>query len=307
MGLQPLIYVLILGFLYGSVTVATRFCLGQFDPITYSGLRLALGALVYVSLYIFRVRGRKWPKDRVFWKRAFIYGIIGDAVPILLFISAMQYLSSGVGGILVTFYPVVTVIMGHFYLDDERINKLKFIGILLSTSGALLMAVFGETGLADPDGTAIYGYLMILGSAIVGSASSIYARKLLVGYDTIDTVSIRMISSALVTIPLAIIFEGLDISQVTLSGFIVFLYSTFVIAASFFLGFYVLKKYGVTVSAMSGYLPPIITTVGGMLLLNEQITLVMVFGMILILAGVTVINQNLGKISLGKLDLREPT
>jgi drug/metabolite transporter (DMT)-like permease len=305
LGLQALFYVLILGFLYGSVTIATRFCLGQFDPITYSGLRLALATLVYTSLYIFRIQGRKWPKDHVLWKRSFIYGIIGDAVPMLLFISAIQYLSSGVAGILVTFYPVVTVIMGHFYLPDERINKLKSLGILLSTGGALLMAAFGETGLGESGGTAIYGYLMILGSAITGSASSIYARKYLVGYDTIDTVTIRMLSSALVTIPLAIIFEGLDLSRVTTSGFIVFLYATFVIAVAFFLGFYVLKKFGVTVSAMAGYPPPIITSIGGMLLLDEKITLVMVFGMLLILAGVAVINQNIGSLSRGEPNLQE--
>ncbi|MCJ7626480.1 MAG: DMT family transporter [Anaerolineaceae bacterium] len=264
MNIQAFSFVILLGILFGSSVVASRFMLGQIEPITYTALRLLVAGAGYLIIYMLRIRARRWPTDRGLWKRGFLMGIVGDTLPVLLIVSSMQYQSSGVTSTLVTIFPVVVVILAHFFLPDEPLTRRKIIGMFL----AVLMAWLGETGLAENGQPSQTGYLMILGAALTVGFSTIYARKYLADHDTMDTVSIRLFSAALFTIPFAIVFEGFDLSQVTPSGYMITFYGSFVFFVGFFLGFYVLQRFGATISAMSSYVSPVIASIGGMLLLN---------------------------------------
>ena len=43
MTVEALPYVILLGFFFGTSLIASRFSVGQFEPITFIGLRLTLG------------------------------------------------------------------------------------------------------------------------------------------------------------------------------------------------------------------------------------------------------------------------
>jgi drug/metabolite transporter (DMT)-like permease len=283
-------YILLLGVLFGSVTVTSRYLLTQLEPITYTGMRLSMAALAYLIVYLLHIRGRRWPRDPVLWKRAIFFGAIGDALPMMMIVGSMLYLSSGVTSILTTFFPVVTVVMAHFLLTDEPLTRRKGIGVVMGLAGAVLIAALGETGLSEAaTGSKTGYYFMGIASLIIGY-TTIYARKYLNDYDTFDTVSIRMFSAAIVSVSLAVIIEGIDLHTLQPAGYLALVYAAFVVFFGFFLWFYVLQRFGVMISAMANYLPPIVAAFGGFVFLNEKITWGMVTGMGLIIAGVVVIN-----------------
>jgi drug/metabolite transporter (DMT)-like permease len=60
---------------------------------------------------------------------------------------------------------------------------------------------------------------------------------------------------------------------------------------AFSLSFYNVKRFGATAGAMPLYVMPVVSTLGGALILDEQITVGMVVGMGLIAAGIALINQ----------------
>jgi len=264
--------------------------LGQFDPITYTAVRLGLAALVFLAIYLFRIRGSRWPKDKTLWVRSILFGVFADAIPIMLIISAMQYLSSGMTATLNTSFPVVTVVMAHFFLPGEQLSLKKSLGVMLGMSGAVLIVALGETGLEISGSNAIHGYLMIFGASIFFGITTMYARKYMMAYDTFQTVSIRMMSAAITSVLLALVLEPNGIHQVTGFGITLVVYAAGVFFVGFLLGFYVLQRFGVMISAMSNYIPPIVASILGLVFLSEKITLGMVAGMLLILAGVALIN-----------------
>lgn len=286
-------YILLLGVLFGSVTVTSRFLLTQLEPITYTGIRLSIAALAYLVVYLLRIGGRRWPRDPVLWKRALFFGAIGDALPMMMIVASMLYLSSGVTSILTTFFPVVTVVMAHFLLPGEPLTSRKSMGVVLGMSGAVLIAALGETGLAEASAVNKTGYLLMGIASIIIGYTTIYARKYLNDYDTFDTVSIRLFSAAIVSILLAVVMEGIDLHALKASGYPALIYAAFVVFIGFFLWFYVLQRFGVMISAMANYLPPIVAAAGGALFLNEKITWGMIMGMGLIMAGVVVINSGI--------------
>ena len=57
------------------------------------------------------------------------------------------------------------------------------------------------------------------------------------------------------------------------------------------LSFYNIKRFGATAAAMTSYVMPIVTGIGGWLLLDEQITLGMLVGVVLIISGIALINR----------------
>ena len=52
MTTQALPFIVLLGFFYGSTLVASRFSVGQFEPLTYIGLRVTMASIAHVAIYL---------------------------------------------------------------------------------------------------------------------------------------------------------------------------------------------------------------------------------------------------------------
>ncbi|MEM9773369.1 MAG: DMT family transporter [Chloroflexota bacterium] len=290
MTTQALPYIVLLGFMYGSTLVASRFSVGQFEPLTYIGLRVTMAAMAHVVIYL-ASRKREWPTDKWLWIHALVLGIFGTALPMSGMVMSLEYLSSGMTSILITTGPALTVLMAHFFLDDERLTVRTILGIGLALSGAVLLALRGETGLADNSGS-IFGYGLVLGGMLLGSAATIYARKFMKTYDSYDVASIRMFGAMFLMIPLSLFTVGFDLSAVTNVGYGALGYAAVVgTFGGMMLAFYNVKHFGATASSMTAYVVPVAANIGGILLLDEIFTRGMLIGTALIVAGIYTINR----------------
>jgi drug/metabolite transporter (DMT)-like permease len=233
-----------------------------------------------------------WPTDRVLWRRAVLIGVFGTAVPMVSIVSALLYLSSGISAILLTSGPAITVLMAHFALADETLTRRKILGIGLSMSGALMLAARGETGLPNVTEGSFIGYALIFFAMFSGGASMIYARKFMQQYDAIQVSSIRMFVSAIIIMPLSILFVGFNLQNVDSWGYFALFYAALAgTFGGFLLSFYNVKRFGATTAVMVQFFIPIFAGIGGVLLLDETITIEMSIGTALILSGITIISQ----------------
>ena len=288
---QALPYILLVGCLFGSTLIASRFGLGQFHPITYLGLRAVLASLGYGAVYIVSYRRRAWPTDPLLWRRATLLGVLGTAVPMACFLYALQYLSSGIAAILLATGPALAIFMAHFFLDDETLTLRKGIGVTLALIGALLMAIRGESGLAGVGRANPLGYGLVFMAIIFGNGMAIYARKFMRQFDAFDVSSIRMLVTAAVVMLLVILFVGVDLRSVNAQGYLVLVYAALVgNFGAMYLAYHNLKRFGVTAASMTDYVTPVVATLGGMLVLKEQITGGMVIGMVFIVLGIALVN-----------------
>jgi drug/metabolite transporter (DMT)-like permease len=293
MTAQALPYVSFLGFLFGSTLIASRFSVGQFQPTTYIGLRLMMASLGHIAFYTFVNRRYKWPTDRRLWLHASVLGVLGTAVPMTSIVTALQYISSGLAAIFITTSPAITVLLAHFFLPDEQLNRRKIAGIAIALSGTITLAFSGESGLADVGQANPIGYVLMLVAMTMGGASAVYIRKYLKGYNAFDIASIRMTVAALVVMPLSALTIGFDLHGVTATGYSALLYAA--LAGTFFgllLAVYNVKRFGATAAAMTAYIVPIFAGLGGVLLLDERITAVMLVGVMLIIGGVMIVNRS---------------
>jgi drug/metabolite transporter (DMT)-like permease len=270
--------------------LASRFSVGQYHPFTYIGLRFVFASIGYWGLYL--VGRKSFPRDAELWKRSTLLGVFGTVIPMACMVSSLQYQSSGVTSVLITVAPAVTVLMAHYTLEDESLNRRNAFGILLALCGAVLLIALGETGLPDMSHASPIGYSLVFVAMIFGGATTIYARKYMSDMDSYDVSSVRMITSALVMVPITSLVAGWDLSGVDYRGYFALGYATLTgTFAATLIGFVLIKRFGATVSALVTYVIPIVASVGGMLLLDERITWGMLAGMVLIMVGLALINR----------------
>jgi drug/metabolite transporter (DMT)-like permease len=293
---QALPYIVLLGFLFGSTLVASRFSVGQFEPTTYIGLRLVLASLAHLIIYALS-RRRRWPTGKRLWGHAAVLGSLGTAIPMTAIVSSLQFQSSGLTSVLITTGPALTVIMAHFFLPDETLTRRKFFGISLALGGALLLAVRGESGLPDVSRANPLGYALVLSAMVFASGATVYARKYMRDLDPFDVASIRMIVAALVVMPLSYLIIGFDLEAVDSAGYLALGYAALVgTFAGMMLAFSNIQRFGATAAALTAYVIPVAATIGGALLLGEAITGGMLVGMALIGGGIALINQRAAKV-----------
>lgn len=293
MNKKAIPYILALGILFGVTLVVSRFSVSQFKPTTYIGLRLMLASMGFVLVYSFRIGGRRWPLGKELWGRSLLLGVLGTAVPMTGIVSSLQYLSSGMASILITVNPALTVLLAHFFLDDEILTRRKVGGVLLALSGALLMAALGESGLPDIERANPVGYALVIGGMLSGSVMTVYARKFMQNDDALDVTGIRMFAGALTVMPLSILLHGFDVTQVDSRGVAALFFAAIVgTFLGFLLSFHNIQRFGATAAVMTSYIVPVVTGIIGILFLNEQITWGMAAGITLVILGVRMINSN---------------
>ena len=290
-------YVLLLGTLFGTTLVVSRFSMGQFSPTTYIGLRFSLASLAFILVYTLRLGRKSLPREIGIWRRGLLMGVIGTAIPMTGIVSSLQYLSSGLTSILITVNPALTVLLAHYFLGDERLSRNKIVGVILALSGAVLLVVLGETGLPDVGQANPIGYVFLLVGMVSSSISTIYVRKFMQTDNAFDVTAIRMFAAALVLIPVAFIVDGLDLTQVNGQGLMALIFAAIVgTFTGFLLSFYNIQRFGATAAVMTSYVVPVVAGLIGILFLGEHITWGMAAGMVFIILGVWMLNRRVSGI-----------
>lgn len=290
MNSHALSYIVLTGFLLGTNVIAARFGINQFEPIAFVGLRMVIAGLAFLTLYIFHQRHR-WPTNPYLWGHATVLGIFGNVVPLVTIVSAMQYQSSGITAILITLSPAFTVLLAHFFFADEPLTRIKGIGVFLAMSGALLLVVRGENGLPDVTKASPLGYGLTAISLICFSGVTIYMRKFMRGFDSFSVTSIQIFVGALIVFPLALLLTDTDWQGISQTTYMVVLYTGLVgTFGGYMLFFFCVKYFGASRAATVDYIAPIVATLGGVLLLGEEITLGMWVSIAIIALGIVLIN-----------------
>ena len=284
-------YILLLGVLFGTSLVISRFGINQIPPTTFTGLRFCLASFAFVVIFSLQVGNRSWPKGKDIWRHSFLLGLFGTVIPITSIASALQYLSSGLVSILITIGPAFTVLMAHFSLNDEQINRRKGWGVLLAFGGAILLIILGESGLPNVGSANPTGYFLVFGGMLAGSAMTVYSRKHLQCYDTLDVTGVRLIFGAFILTPISFLIDGIDLTKVDYRGILALIFSAVLGSLlGMILSLYNVQRFGATASVMTSYVVPIVASLIGVIFLGEAITWGMIGGVVFIILGVWLIH-----------------
>lgn len=276
--------ILLLSFLFGSNIAVSRFALGQFHPIVFVAIRMPVAALL--ALLWARIQTGRLPSGRRLWAHGAVVGVFATALPMMFFVSSLQFQSSGVTALFITLTPIAAMIYAHFRLPDDRMTTRKVLGALLSFAGVGLLLVTGETGLGE---TRWEGFLLVLVGVAANGFGITHLRKHLRDEGTLEITTVRLTAAAVLTVPIAALFVGFDFSEVRASGILALIYGTLPgTLFGFIIYSFVVARFGAAKGTQTEYLVPIIAALTGAVFLGERITPIMVVGMVVVFAGIAV-------------------
>ncbi|MDY0289594.1 MAG: DMT family transporter [Sphaerochaeta sp.] len=293
--------VILLGFLLGSTMVVSRFSIGQFDPLGYVAFRFILTSIILLPLTLFRTRALVFQRFSI-WIPAVFVGIVGTALPFGAYISSLQYQSSGITSMLLTVTPIVTLLLAALFLKDEKITIRKSLGSFIGLGGAVLLIAMGETGLKLTEAD-MRGYLLV-SVGIIGSATGIILLKKYLQKESILVISlIRSVSAAVLLSVIALATNSMDVSGVTLSGWLGLGYASIAgTVATIMLQAKIIAEHGPSRAAQAEYVTPLAASTLGIVFMGELISFPMVAGMMMIFFGLFILSKKDGP----KVDMNEP-
>ena len=262
----------------------------EIPPLTIAFLRVSGAALVLLlALYLM---GILMPREGSVWAAFFGMGLFNNAIPFSLIFWAQTELNSGVASILNATMPVFTVIAAHLLTKDEKMTKMRFLGVVLGFLGIIVM-------IGSPISGSIWAHLAILAAGISYALASIFGKRFAqMGVKPMATATGQVICSAIILLPFALILEqpwtNASPSFHVIQAMIAMI--SLSTAFAYFLYFRILSTAGATNVALVTLLIPPFAVLLGILFLNETLTLQQITGMFIITAGLVSIDGRVARL-----------
>ncbi|MCB5162961.1 DMT family transporter [Marinomonas algarum] len=128
---------LLLTLLWGTSFMFTAVSLQSFSPLAIVSLRVLIAAII-LTLFMY-AKGWRLPVEPLAWGVFLLLGLAGNLLPFFLISTGQKNISSGITGLLMAFMPLATMILAHYFVSGESLNRFKIFGFLLGITGVVVV------------------------------------------------------------------------------------------------------------------------------------------------------------------------
>jgi drug/metabolite transporter (DMT)-like permease len=262
---------------FGFIKVAVE----TVPPITVTAGRLLLAAIIVV-IYA-RLRGHRFPTEPGLWPKFFLIGLFGNALPFTLIGWGEVTIDSGLAAILMAVMPIATLVLAHFFAENERMNPARIAGVTFGFGGILVL--IGPDALSGLGDEAVR-QIAVAGGATCYAVATVIARRLPKMPTSLSSAG-ALIAATAIILPASLIFDRpwtLSPSDESINAVIVL--GLFPTALAYILYFALLRRTGANFIALNNYLIPCLGVIWGIIFLDELLNWQAMLALGIILTGV---------------------
>lgn len=266
--------------LFGAVFPAIKVGVADVPPLLFAAARYYLSAallLGYALVAIDRWRPRT-RNDRIAVLAGGVLFIGGTGLSFV----GLQFTTSGVGAIVFSLIPILTVLVAWVLLPEERPDRRDVLGVCVGFVGVAIVVR------PDPSlETSVVGELLVLSAAVGVALGTVLVRRSRPTMAVVALTGWSMAVGATVQLGFALLLgESLAAVRPTASALAALLYLGVVGGAiGFVIYFTLLERLGPLAINLIAYLAPIVTVAIGWTFLGEPIVPEMVVGFLVVLVG----------------------
>jgi drug/metabolite transporter (DMT)-like permease len=276
---------LLLSFLWGASFFFYKL-LVSLGPLTVVLGRMGIAA-VAMNLLLF-ARGQRLPPLSQ-WGPYFVMAALSNVFPFAMFAYSERHISSGLASIINAMTPMATVIVAHYWTQNEKLAWNKALGVVFGLVGVTI--VIGPSAFDDLGGKSLLGELACLAAAISYGFGGVYGRRFS-GQSLFAIVTAQLTAATLLVLPLAAIFE--QPWTVPMPGWTVWSALIGIALAStvlaYLIFFHILAKAGATNISLVTFLVPVSALILGVAFLGETVNANAITGMLVIGMGLAAID-----------------
>ena len=257
-----------------------------FTPEQVVGYRLVIGAITMFAIALYY--GKSFPRSITPWLHFIVYAVIGNILPYLLIATGQLTITSGMAGLLMAFMPLVTLVLAHIFLPNDKLTRFKILGFIIGISGVLF--ILGPS--INNGNNTLFGILLVLGASCAYAINTIIASRL-PSYDPlVSSASVLLVASLLSFFIWPNIFF-INFSNIPfISGVSILLLGALPTGIAAFLYFIIINTAGATFLSNINYLIPVVAFFLGALLLGEDILWQNILALLLIISGIFISRKN---------------
>ncbi|HET7705621.1 MAG TPA: EamA family transporter [Thermoanaerobaculia bacterium] len=273
--------------IWGTTFVAIRVVIETIPTLLVTGIRFSIAGVLLLGIAV--ISKAKFPRSTAEWWHQALAGIVMAGVGNALVVFAEHSLTSGIAALLAATIPIWMAIM-QALLGETPLTIRGIAGLALGFGGVGLLVA---PAIGSPSVSAGF-FLAVLAmqlSAIAWNAGTLYSRRQVAHSDPLARSVIQMLSAGLAVTLLALITgERTTVAMFTARSTTALLYlAIFGSVIAYWAYNYAQTKLSAGKVSSYAYVNPAVAVLFGALLLGEPVTLSMIAAMIVILAGVALI------------------
>ena len=273
---------LLLASLWSSAFTAIKFGVETVPPTSLVAGRLAIAAVLLLG--IAALRGRMLPPWGTAWGLYFVLGAAGYGIPFFLISWGEVVVDSGSAAILMAIMPLTTMLLAHFFTQNEAMTIRKAVGLTLGLVGVVILV---GPGALTRLGSDTIRELAVAGGAICYAVNAVLSRRLPPG-DPVSRSAAVLVCAALQMLPIALWLDfpltGLEMSS---WSSVVYL-GVFPTAIATIIFFHLIDTQGASFVSLNNYIIPSLGVFWGVLFLGEAVTMQSLAALAIILTGIAV-------------------
>ncbi len=216
------------------------------------------------------------------------FGFIGYYLASLFDFMGLQHVKAGLERIILFIYPTIVVLLSWF-IFGKKITKLQILAIVVTYVGVFI-TFWDEVGVDE--NTILLGGFLIFLSAFTYASYLVGSGWLIPKFGVLQFTSYAMIVSTICIAVHYLFVNGFRLSsypkEVYLLGLAMAIFSTLVPS---FLVSAAINRLGASTFSIFGSLGPVSTIILAFFFLDETISLVQIFGMLVVIAGVMLVSR----------------
>ncbi|MDB5201996.1 MAG: hypothetical protein JWQ27_1405 [Ferruginibacter sp.] len=278
---------------WGTTWIASKFAVHEMPALQMAAIRQLIAGLCFVLFFlIYKKAG--FPSARQF-RWLFVMAVLMFVFANGLSTWSLQYIPTGLSALIGALYPLSVVIIEKIFYKTAKLTALTFIGLFLGITGVGIVFyenAFNHYGPAFLTGITLSAIAMLswsFGTVFLSRNKTNMNPYYGTGWQMlIGSMMLFILSEATQpTVPVA----SISGKAWLLIGYLVLFGSVL----SFIAFIYSMRKLSPAVASLYAYINPLVAMLLGAVLLDEKITGYILWGAIVTLAGVFLVNYSIRK------------
>jgi drug/metabolite transporter (DMT)-like permease len=286
--LQPKHWIvfILLGVIWSASFLWIKIAVAEIGPLTLVAYRVLFGLITGLLVAVFlRI---PIPRDWKTWRAVGILGLINVAIPFFLITWGEQSIDSAVASILNATVPLFTIVIAHFFTQDDKMTVPKVTGLLIGFVGVVVL--LSKDIQFDAHNSAIGQAAVILASLFYAIGVT-YARRNTGNIPVEIRGTLTLVSAVIVMWAIAPFAEApLKVPALPITWIALLWLGVLGSGLAFLMNYYLIHEIGPTRATLVTYIFPLGGVLLGVIFLHEQLSWQLAAGSALIISSIAVVN-----------------
>jgi drug/metabolite transporter (DMT)-like permease len=278
---------------WGTTWVASKIGVNEIPALQMAYIRQLIAGMCFVIFFMWY---KKLPLPSL---KQFRWIIV---MSVLMFVFAnglstwsLKFIPTGLSALIGALYPLSVVIIERVFFKSRKMTMLTFIGLFLGITGIAI--VFYENAFNNYNSSFGIGLALSIVAMLSWSFGTVFIMRNKVNINPYYGTGWQMLISSLILLVMAETTQPtIPFYEISLKVWMVILYLVIFGSLISFVAFiYSMKKLPAAISSLYAYINPLVAMVVAGLVLKEKLTMNILWGAIVTLIGIYLVNYSIKK------------